>query len=94
MGLFKRCGCLPKIEVLVVMGQVILLQLTDIAGEGAMVQPVVRAVVADVSENASRKHRHGHVPVIPKDCVCQLVKGRGEDQEQCRRHDQSVFVHG
>lgn len=41
-----------------------------------MVQPVMSAVITDISEDASRKDRHRDIPVIPKDGMCKLVEGK------------------
>ena len=59
-----------------------------------MMQPVMRAVVADVAEYTTAEDGDGGVPVIPEDGVCELVEGGGKGDEEGGRHDESVFVHG
>lgn len=75
------------------MCQMILLQVADVRGELSVMQPVMRAVVADVSEDAAREDRDGGIPVVPEDSMGQLVEGGGQDQEQTGWHHQTVPVH-
>lgn len=57
-------------------------------------QEVVRQIVANVAENTSAVDSRGSVPTVRKYPVRELVERRGENNEQGRRHDQAVLVHG
>ena len=46
-----------------------------------VVQEVVRAIVADVSKDATAVYCHRSIPVVEEDCVGQLPEGCGEDEE-------------
>ena len=75
------------------MRQMIFLQVSHVRRQLVMVQPVMRAIVADVAKNAAREDGDGGIPVVPEHCVCKLVERGGEHEEQSWRHDKSVFVH-
>lgn len=45
----------------------------------AVVEEVVRQVIANVAENAAAKHGCGSIPVVEEDCVCKLPKRGGKN---------------
>jgi hypothetical protein len=55
---------LPKLEVLVVMCQVIFLQLPDVLGQVLVVKEVMRAIIANVSEDPTAEDGHCSIPVV------------------------------
>ena len=50
-------------------------------------------VVANISKYATTEDCGGNRPVPMEDCMCQLPEWSCKDEEQCRRHDQSEFIH-
>lgn len=62
--------------------------------EVAVVQEVMRQVVADVAEDAAAEDAGCDVPVVEKDGVGELPEGCGKDEEESRRHNEPVAVHG
>lgn len=77
-----------------VVRQVIALELLVPKGRVGKVNPVVRHVVAHISEETAREDGRGNVPVEEEEEVGQLPEGGAEDEEECRGHHEAVFVHG
>lgn len=59
-----------------------------------VVEKVVGHVIAGVSKNATAIRSQSCRPVPKNDGVCKLPERCGESDEQGRRHDKPVFVHG
>jgi hypothetical protein len=59
-----------------------------------MVQEVVGAVVAYVSEDAAAVRYHSRMIVPKDDAVRDLPEWSRQDDEECGRHDKPVFIHG
>ena len=86
--------CVPvggEAVILVSMCNMIRSSLFDIP---LVVQEVVRAVVADVSEDATAVYCYSSIPVVEEDGVGQLPEGCGEDEEEGGGHDKTQAVHG
>lgn len=73
--------------------EVIFLKSAVPCGEIAVVQEVVRHIVANVSENATTVDRGRGIPIIEEYGMGELPERCSEHNEERRRHDQSVFVH-
>jgi hypothetical protein len=58
-----------------------------------VVQEVVRAVIANVAENAAAVDCHCRVPVVEEDGMGEFPEWRGKNQEERGRHDESQAVH-
>ena len=54
----------------------------------------MRAVVADVPEDATAVDCYGSIPVVEENGVGQLPEGCGEDEEEGGWHDKTQAVHG
>lgn len=54
----------------------------------------MRAVVANVSEDATTVDCDSRIPVVEEDCVGQFPEGCGEDEEEGGWHDKTQAVHG
>lgn len=59
----------------------------------AMVEEVVRQVVADVSENASAENARGCEPVVEEDRVSELPERRCQYDKESRWHYQTIPIH-
>jgi hypothetical protein len=59
----------------------------------AMVEEVMRHVVADVTKYSTAVHRGGSIPVVREDGVSESIEWRCEDYEQRWRHDKTVSIH-
>ena len=59
----------------------------------AMMQKVMRQIVADVSEDTTTIRRHSRVPIVEEYCMSQFPEGRCEDDEEGWWHDQAVAIH-
>jgi hypothetical protein len=51
-------------------------------------------VIESVSKYATTVSSRGRIPIPKDDSMCKLPERRGKYDEQCRRHDMPVFVHG
>ncbi len=59
-----------------------------------VMQEIMGQVVTDVAEYSTAKGGHRGVPVVVEHAMCQVPERYGQDNEQCRWHDQSQTVHG
>lgn len=59
-----------------------------------VVQEVVSQVIADVAKYSTTKYSRRSIPVVKEDCMCELVERSRESDEEGRRHDKTVSVHG
>jgi hypothetical protein len=59
----------------------------------AVVQKIMRQVIADVPKYSSAEYRCCSMPVIEEDGMCQLPEWSRQCNEECRRHDKPILVH-
>lgn len=55
---------------------------------------VVCHVVAHVAEDTSTVHCSSSIPIVVEDGMSEFPEWRCEDEEERRRHDEAVLVHG
>lgn len=58
-----------------------------------VVEKVVRQVVDDVASDTATEGDSAHVPVGVEDGVGKLPKWKGECNEECWRHDETISIH-
>lgn len=76
-----------------VMLEMVLLQLSPIRRQIAVVQEVVRHVVQHIAKYTAAVSDQSGVPVVEENKMGKLPERCREDCEECRWHDQAVFVH-
>lgn len=72
----------------------VLLQLAPVRRQVAVVEEVVRQVVAHVAEDAAAVRNETSVPVPEDDGLGKLPEWRSKGGEESRRHDKAILVHG
>lgn len=86
-----RCHSKPHFVVLVVVFQMILLQLLEVAWQSGMMQHVVSDIIHDVTQGASSKAQQSIV--VGEDVEYKLVEGESQHYKQSWRQNQSVTIH-
>ena len=59
-----------------------------------MVQEIMRLVIHDVTKDPAAKNSGRCVPIPVKDSMGEFVERCGQDDEEGRRHDKAILVHG
>jgi hypothetical protein len=59
----------------------------------SMVQKVMGEIVANIAKYAATEDGCCGVPIVEEDCVCEFPEGCCESNEECRWHNESIFVH-
>ena len=58
-----------------------------------VMEEVMSLIIADVAKNTSAEGRNSSIPVVEEDGMSQLVERNSEDNEEGRRHDETVAIH-
>lgn len=76
------------------MSKVIALELLVPEGQVLVVKEVMGHIVKDISKDTSAEDSNGHKPVPVENRMCQMPERGGQHDEEGRRHDKTVLVHG
>ena len=53
----------------------------------------MRQIVADVTKYTSAVYSSRNIPIVRENRMCQIPEWSCKNNEESRRHDQSVFIH-